>query len=221
MQTLERTGGREVRGRRAAALAVALGLALACGPTNPVQGDWELDRSETTPGAVAAVQVTDLAKLRFDRDGATAGDTAIPGTWVVEEGVVRLVRADGRGEHRIVAPVRRLDRGRAADRRDGGLPARRRRLSDRARAGIRSAGAAHGALLRRYPMEATDTSNLRILGAYSARMAAGDYDAVFDTFAPDFRSHVTGRVTPGRGRRGHPPARAHVLGGCAQRRSPT
>ena len=27
-------------------------------------------------------------------------------------------------------------------------------------------------------MEATDTSNLRILGAYSARMAAGDYDAV-------------------------------------------
>jgi predicted ester cyclase len=45
-------------------------------------------------------------------------------------------------------------------------------------------------------MEATDTSNLRILGAYSARMAAGDYDAVFDTFAPDFKSHVTGRVTP-------------------------
>ena len=45
-------------------------------------------------------------------------------------------------------------------------------------------------------MEATHASNLRILGAYSARMAAGDYDAVFDTFAPGFRSHVTGRVTP-------------------------
>lgn len=42
----------------------------------------------------------------------------------------------------------------------------------------------------------TDNENLRILGAYSARMAAGDYDAVFDTFAPDFRSHVTSRVTP-------------------------
>jgi predicted ester cyclase len=41
-----------------------------------------------------------------------------------------------------------------------------------------------------------DRNNLRILGAYSARMAAGDYDAVFDTFAPDFRSHVTSRVTP-------------------------
>jgi len=43
---------------------------------------------------------------------------------------------------------------------------------------------------------ATDTNDLRILGAYSARMAAGDYDAVFDTFAPEFRSHVTSRVTP-------------------------
>jgi predicted ester cyclase len=39
--------------------------------------------------------------------------------------------------------------------------------------------------------------NLRILGAYSARMAAGDYEAVFDHFAPDFKSHVTARVTPG------------------------
>lgn len=45
--------------------------------------------------------------------------------------------------------------------------------------------------------QTTDDGNLRILGAYSARMAAGDYDAVFDTFAPDFRSHVTSRVTPG------------------------
>jgi predicted ester cyclase len=43
---------------------------------------------------------------------------------------------------------------------------------------------------------ASSTDNLRILGAYSARMAAGDFDAVFDTFAPDFRSHVTSRVTP-------------------------
>jgi predicted ester cyclase len=42
----------------------------------------------------------------------------------------------------------------------------------------------------------TSHENLRVLGAYSARMAAGDYDAVFDHFAPDFKSHVTGRVTP-------------------------
>src|SRR5262245_3837432 len=40
------------------------------------------------------------------------------------------------------------------------------------------------------------SENLRILGQYSARMDAGDYDAVFDVFAPDFVSHVTPRVSP-------------------------
>jgi predicted ester cyclase len=39
-------------------------------------------------------------------------------------------------------------------------------------------------------------SNLSILGRYSARMAAGDYDAVYEFFAPDFQSHVTPRVSP-------------------------
>jgi predicted ester cyclase len=38
--------------------------------------------------------------------------------------------------------------------------------------------------------------NLKILGAYSARMAAGDYAAVYEVFAPDFVSHVTERVSP-------------------------
>ena len=70
-------------------------------------------------------------------------------------------------------------------------------------------------------MEATDTSNLRILGAYSARMAAGDYDAVFDTFAPDFRSHVTGRVTPGRGRRATSARTSARTGRLRAARSPT
>lgn len=41
------------------------------------------------------------------------------------------------------------------------------------------------------------SKNLRILGEYSARMAAGDYGAVYDVFAPDFMSHVSGRVSPG------------------------
>jgi predicted ester cyclase len=40
------------------------------------------------------------------------------------------------------------------------------------------------------------TSNLEILGKYSARMAAGDYDAVYEFFAPEFHSHVTPRVNP-------------------------
>ena len=37
---------------------------------------------------------------------------------------------------------------------------------------------------------------MRILARYSARMAAGDYAAVYDVLAPDFTSHVTERVSP-------------------------
>ena len=40
------------------------------------------------------------------------------------------------------------------------------------------------------------SGNLKILGQYSARMAAGDYDAVYEVFAPEFFSHVTPRVNP-------------------------
>jgi predicted ester cyclase len=40
------------------------------------------------------------------------------------------------------------------------------------------------------------SKNLRILGEYSARMSAGDYDAVYDFFAPEFFSHVATRVSP-------------------------
>ena len=40
------------------------------------------------------------------------------------------------------------------------------------------------------------SKNLAILGDYSARMAAGDYAAVYEVFAPDFMSHVTPRVSP-------------------------
>jgi predicted ester cyclase len=41
-----------------------------------------------------------------------------------------------------------------------------------------------------------NASNLKTLAEYSARMIAGDYDAVFDHFAPEFTSHVTARVSP-------------------------
>jgi predicted ester cyclase len=42
-----------------------------------------------------------------------------------------------------------------------------------------------------------DTSdNLRLLGAYSARMEEGDEQAVYEFFADDFMSHVTERVNP-------------------------
>jgi hypothetical protein len=80
---------------------VALLALLACGRSNPVLGDWELDREQTPLGAVLAVQAAALEKLSFDRGGVTSGETRIPGEWIVEEGRVRLVREDGRGEHAI------------------------------------------------------------------------------------------------------------------------
>jgi len=42
------------------------------------------------------------------------------------------------------------------------------------------------------------SDNLRILAEYSAAMQAGDTKAVFAFWAPEFHSHVTERVTPGR-----------------------
>ena len=40
------------------------------------------------------------------------------------------------------------------------------------------------------------SANLNLLGAYSAAMEAGDEEAVFSFFAPEFTSHVTARVNP-------------------------
>ena len=39
-------------------------------------------------------------------------------------------------------------------------------------------------------------NNLARLGEYSARMTAGDYDAVYEYFSRDFSSHATERVNP-------------------------
>ena len=40
------------------------------------------------------------------------------------------------------------------------------------------------------------SENLNLLGAYSQAMEAGDEEAVFSFFAPEFASHVTRRVNP-------------------------
>jgi hypothetical protein len=89
-------------------LAVAaLGVA-ACG-RNPLLGEWELDRDETPLGAVIAVEATDLATLRFESDALVAPGIKIPVTYAVEGDDVRVVRGDGRGEHRaLVLPDGRL-----------------------------------------------------------------------------------------------------------------
>jgi predicted ester cyclase len=42
------------------------------------------------------------------------------------------------------------------------------------------------------------SENLRVLAKYSAAMESGDTEAVFEFWAPEFESHVTSRVAPGR-----------------------
>ena len=41
-----------------------------------------------------------------------------------------------------------------------------------------------------------EKSNLHILGDYSTKMLAGDYEAVYQFFHDEFMSHVTDRVSP-------------------------
>jgi hypothetical protein len=97
------------RARWGAPLLVAAALAAAACGRNPILGAWELDRDETSRGAAAAVDATDLATLRFEGDAIVSPGTKIPVTYVVEGDVVRVVRGDGRGEHRVeVLPDGRL-----------------------------------------------------------------------------------------------------------------
>jgi hypothetical protein len=80
---------------------MALLALAACGPSNPVLGDWEVDAQETSSGALVAVEATELERLSFTNAAVVSGETEIPGSWVVEEGRVRFVREDGRGEHLV------------------------------------------------------------------------------------------------------------------------
>lgn len=86
-------------------------IAVACGRLggNPVLGDWEIDRDQTAKSARLAAEVTDLAELTFRDDAIVAEDVVIPVTYQVDGGVVRAIRGDGRGEHRIeVLPDQRI-----------------------------------------------------------------------------------------------------------------
>jgi hypothetical protein len=77
-----------------------LGIALACS-RNPVLGDWEIDPDDNARGVLLAVEATELQTLRFEADGIASRRAEIPVSYVLEEQVVRVVRGDGRGEHRV------------------------------------------------------------------------------------------------------------------------
>lgn len=95
MGPARRSHGLVLAGLLAAALAIGCGR----GGSNPILGDWEIDRGETRRGAVLAAEATDLATVTFRRDAIAAKGVEIPVTYAVEEGRVRAVRGDGRGEH--------------------------------------------------------------------------------------------------------------------------
>jgi hypothetical protein len=83
----------------AAALLVV--AAVACGSQNPLIGDWEIDRDDNSRGALLAVEAADLATLRFESAAIAAPGVEIAVSYVREGDVVRVVRGDGRGEHRV------------------------------------------------------------------------------------------------------------------------
>lgn len=95
-------------GLRLSALLTLLLLAAACG-RNPVLGAWEIDRDDNARGVLLAVDAAELATLRFESGAIAAPGVEIPVSYVVEDDVVRVVRGDGRGEHRVeVLPDGRL-----------------------------------------------------------------------------------------------------------------
>lgn len=88
-----------MRGRRSTAVLAGLALLVACS-RNPVLGDWEIDPTQSSRGAVLAAKAADLAALSLRSDAIVAKDLEIPVTWTVEGQVARAARGDGRGEHR-------------------------------------------------------------------------------------------------------------------------
>ncbi len=92
--------------RRVPVIIAAILFAAACGQSNPLLGDWELDRGETSRGAVLAADAAELTTLRFASDSIDVPATEIPVSYVVEGDVVRVVGGDGRGEHRVEAGTR-------------------------------------------------------------------------------------------------------------------
>jgi hypothetical protein len=90
-----------VRARLPVLLALAPAwLGVACG-RNPALGDWEIDRDDNARGVLLAVEAAELTTLRFESASIASPGTQIPVSYVVERELVRVVRGDGRGEHRV------------------------------------------------------------------------------------------------------------------------
>jgi len=80
-------------------LVVAL-VAVGCG-RNPIEGDWEIDRDDNSRGVLLAVDAAEIGTLGFESHAVELPGSKIGVRYIVEDGVVRVVRDDGRGEHRV------------------------------------------------------------------------------------------------------------------------
>jgi len=85
-------------------LAAVLLVAMACSDEvtkNPVLGAWVVDPGQTGRGAIRATETTGMDSLTFRPEAIASKESEIAVRYVVEEGRVRAVREDGRGEHLI------------------------------------------------------------------------------------------------------------------------
>jgi hypothetical protein len=83
------------------AAAALLAFGFACGPRNPVLGAWEIDADDNSRGTLLAVEAAEMTTLRFESASIAAPGAEIAVSYVTEGDVVRVVRGDGRGEHRV------------------------------------------------------------------------------------------------------------------------
>jgi hypothetical protein len=75
-------------------VAALLAVSTACGPSNPVLGEWEMDPRQTSPEAAAFTRQAGFDRISFERDRVLTGDVELSVRYVVEEDRVRVVRTD-------------------------------------------------------------------------------------------------------------------------------
>lgn len=83
------------------AMLVSVGLAAAGCSRNPILGNWEIDPADNWRAAMLATRAADMESLTFRRTAVESDGTQIDASYAVEEGRVRVIRKDGRGEHLV------------------------------------------------------------------------------------------------------------------------
>jgi len=75
-------------------VAALLAVSTACGPSNPVLGEWEMDPRQTSLGPAAFTRQAGFDRITFESDRVLTGDVELSVRYVIEEDRVRVVRTD-------------------------------------------------------------------------------------------------------------------------------